>query len=87
MSKEQGAGFDRFKVEEFEGASVKMNFSSFEHPQIMIAAGASEQEFHGFHREQVFSLHNCLLSDQFTFETVRLSSNASKQPPAIASGG
>ena len=48
MSKEQGAGFYRFKIGEFEVASVSDGFLQFDNPRIMIAAGASEREFQAF---------------------------------------
>ena len=66
MSKEQGAGFYRFKIGEFEVASVSDGFLQFDNPRIMIAAGASEGEFQAFMESKFLSLHNCLLSDQFT---------------------
>ena len=48
MSKEQGAGFYRFKIGEFEVASVSDGFLQFDNPKTMIAAGASEEEFQAF---------------------------------------
>ena len=48
MSKEQGAGFYRFKIGEFQVASVSDGFLQFENPKTMIAAGASEREFQAF---------------------------------------
>lgn len=48
MSKEQGAGFYRFKVGEFDAASVSDGFLQFESPKTMIAAGASDEEFEAF---------------------------------------
>ena len=48
MSKEQGAGFYRFKIGEFEVASVSDGFLQVENPKTMIAAGASEREFQAF---------------------------------------
>ncbi len=48
MSKEQGAGFYRFKIGEFEVASVSDGFLQFDNPKTMIAAGASEREFQAF---------------------------------------
>ena len=49
MSKEQGAGFYRFKIGEFQVASVSDGFLQFENPKTMIAAGASERGVSGFH--------------------------------------
>ncbi len=48
MSKEQGAGFYRFKIGEFEVASVSDGFLQFDNPKTMIAAGATEKEFQAF---------------------------------------
>ncbi len=66
MSKEQGAGFYRFKIGEFEVATVSDRFLQFDNPRIMIAAGASEREFQAFMESKFLPSHDCLLSDQFT---------------------
>ena len=66
MSKEQGAGFYRFKIGEFEVASVSDGFLQFENPKTMIAAGASEEEFQAFMESKFLPSTSCLLPDQFT---------------------
>jgi hypothetical protein len=57
MSKEQGAGFYRFKIGEFEVASVSDGFLQFDNPRIMIAAGASEEEFQAFMKSKFLPPH------------------------------
>jgi hypothetical protein len=57
MRKEQGARFYRFKVGEFEVASVSDGFLQFENPKTMIAAGASEKEFQAFMESNFFPPH------------------------------
>src|SRR5271163_2812938 len=48
MSEQQGAGFYRFKIGQFEAASVSDGFLQFEDPKTMIAAGASNEEYRTF---------------------------------------
>jgi glyoxylase-like metal-dependent hydrolase (beta-lactamase superfamily II) len=48
MSKEQGAGFYRFKIGDFEAASISDGFLIFEEPKTLIAEGASDEEYTSF---------------------------------------
>ncbi len=48
MTKDQGAGFYRFQIGDFEVASVSDGFLQFDNPKTMIAAGANEEEFQAF---------------------------------------
>ena len=55
MSEQQGAGFYRFKIGEFEAASVSDGFLEFEDPKTMIAAGAGEAEYQAFMKSKFLS--------------------------------
>jgi glyoxylase-like metal-dependent hydrolase (beta-lactamase superfamily II) len=55
MSEQQGAGFYRFKIGEFEAASVSDGFLQFEDPKTMIAAGAGEAEYQAFMESKFLS--------------------------------
>jgi hypothetical protein len=55
MSEEQGAGFYRFNIGEFEAASVSDGFLQLEDPKTMIAAGAGEAEYQAFMESKFLS--------------------------------